>query len=70
MEIHEGKFTTSNSDLYIIIFAVHYQDCSYAKVKMALINKSNGIVYEAKNAKIHKKNITNWEVYNGTESNT
>jgi hypothetical protein len=70
MEVCEGKFTTSNSDLYVIIYSVHYQDCSYAKVSMSLINENNGIIYESRDTKIHKKNITHWEPYHGTESNT
>lgn len=64
MEVSEGKFTVPNSDLYIIIFSVYYQDCSYAKVRMALVNKHNGIIYESKQAKLYKNNIAHWTPYN------
>lgn len=56
-----GEYTADNTDLIAHIVKVQYQSEEYAKVKLHLINKKNGIVYEMyKNYKIYKKNITHW----------
>lgn len=58
------RYSADNTDLIADIIKVQYQTEEYAKVKMNLINKKNGIVYEVRrNYKIYKKNITHWKRY-------
>ena len=64
MHKYEGKWTTDNSDLYIVIHKVFYVGKEYIKCKMSLINKRNGIVYDRnKGHKFHFKNIKHWKRY-------
>ena len=56
-------YTADNTDLKVKIINIRYQNDKYARVKLTLVNKRNGIVYEVnKNYKIYKKNITHWKV--------
>jgi len=54
-------YTADCSDLKVFIKKVHYESTDYYKVKLSLINKNNGIVYETKNCKLYKDKITHWK---------
>lgn len=61
MRLTKGTYTTDNSDLKVEVIKVSYQTPEYARIKINLYNKYNGIVYETrKNYKVLKKNISHW----------
>ena len=56
-----GVWTVDNSDLNVIIHKIYYENQTYIKCKLTLINKHNGIEYERhKNYKIYTKNVDHW----------
>lgn len=62
MQLTRGTWTADNSDLNVEILKVSYQKDTYARIKINLYNKHNGIVYETRaNYKVWKKNITHWK---------
>ena len=62
MIIKKGLYVTNNSDLLINVLNVAYQNEIYAKIKVQLFNKRNGIVYNLPEYyKVFKKNIQHWE---------
>lgn len=66
MILLKGYYTADNSDLLVRIDRIAYADPNdkYFKVKLSLINKSNGIEYErCKNYKLYQKNIGHWKRY-------
>lgn len=65
MNLRKGKYTTNTSDLVIIVFNVAYQNDRYAKAKIRLVNKHNGIEYDMRPRyhKIYKHRITHWKRY-------
>jgi len=62
MRMTKAFYTTDNSDLLIHVIAIPYQNTEYAKVKLRLSNKKNGIAYDTrpKHHKVYFKNIVHW----------
>jgi len=56
-----GRYTTTNSDLFIDVLAIYHEDDLTIKVKVRLKNKHNGIVYEERNRRLYKKLISHWK---------
>ena len=62
MRLTRGTYTTDNSDLAVEVIKVSYQTSEYARIKINLYNKYNGIVYETRsNYKVIKKRIAHWK---------
>jgi hypothetical protein len=59
--ITKGTYTTSNSDLIMVIINIQYRGIDYVKAKIETLNKHNGISYGVKNWKLYYKNIDHWE---------
>lgn len=53
-------YTTKTGSLAMKILAKRHETDEYVKVKMLLLNKFCGSVYERKNYKLLKKNIKHW----------
>ena len=62
LKIRKGFYTTENSDLFVHVVVVAYENEQYIKAKIQLSNKKNGIIYDRRPRylKIFKKNITHW----------
>ena len=61
MKITEGRYTTENSELLLVVNRVKYECHSYIKVDISLYNRNNGIFYSrTKNHKLYKNNINHW----------
>lgn len=60
----KGTYTTGASDLAITIVKIHHIGKTYVKVWALLYNKYNHIIYETKNYKLIKKNISHWRLLN------
>lgn len=59
--VSRTEYVTDNSDLKVIIHKVLYSNNEYSKVKLTLVNKRNGIIYEMnKKYKLVHKNIEHW----------
>jgi len=62
MYLKSGAYTTTNSDLKIIVHKVAYQTDDWAKIKVTLTNKHNDIIYETcKKYTVIKENIKHWK---------
>lgn len=61
--IKTGKsYSAKNTDLQVYINKVTYKSENYTKVKLTLVNKKNGIIYETgKKYKLIHDQIKHWE---------
>ena len=57
--LFKGWYSGPNCSLNVRILQIHYQTPEYVKAKVMLTDKK-GNVYEVKNYKLLKKNITHW----------
>lgn len=71
----KGTYTSTHSDLYYKIYAVHHIGEDYVKVKAGVFYKSNNDLcrwlcpHGPKNFKLIKSVVDNWEIYDDTISN-
>jgi len=65
MTLVKNKYTQDNSSLVVDIKKIHYQNSSVAKVRYVLLNKFNGFIYEQKNARLLKSQISSWRLHSG-----
>jgi hypothetical protein len=65
MNIVDKRFYTStNSDLVVYINNIYKKTPNYTYVRLTLINKKNGIIYEIrKKYKLLHKNIKHWYIW-------
>lgn len=63
--LEEGKiYSKDNSDLKVYIDKIYYLHPEYYKVRLSIINKHNGIVYESnKKYKLYYKKVMDWNEY-------
>lgn len=59
--LSKGSYTIPNGSLRIIVLKVQYQNDEYVKFKGSIASKTGGWIYETKNYKLLKKNISHWE---------
>jgi hypothetical protein len=60
MIYNRKSYVTENSSLKITVIKIQYQNDKYVKFKGILTNRFYGYVYETKNYKLLKKNISHW----------
>lgn len=63
MIISERKYTSDNSDLYVLVHKVFYQNDEYVKFKISLIEKRHNWHFETKTYKVPKIRIQHWKLY-------
>jgi hypothetical protein len=56
-----GGYVIQNGSLRIIVLKVQYQNAEYVKFRGSIASKTGGWIYETKNYKLLKKNISHWE---------
>ena len=56
-----GSYVITNGSLRIVVIKVQYQNDEYVKVKAHITSKTGGWIYETKNYKLLKKNISHWK---------
>jgi hypothetical protein len=59
--ISKGRYTIPNGSLVIVVLKIQYQNAEYVKFKAHITSKTGGWIYETKNYKLLKKNISHWQ---------
>lgn len=60
MIYNKHSYTVINSSVLMTIIKIQFQNDEYIKFKGILSNKNNEIVYETKNYKLNKRDISHW----------
>ena len=61
ISLTKGNYTIPNGSLIVVVHKIQYQNDEYVKFKGSLVHRTGGWVYETKNYKLLKKNISHWQ---------